>query len=373
MKNLKKKFKGKEYGIRLAFGLLLCAALCGCGGAAENAAEGSEADSAGIGAETEKEQPDQPKESSLETEETEGEGLLTAFLELPQPYQQMAMYIQEGFRRYQVEGDYQAYFGPIEEGEDYFWLEGKFFKLLEDTDRTFFSCDILLESEGTCWREELVYEYDPETDWYIFASQYEPVFSKDIAEAEHKNSSYTEEILKNHVYEISIAREADMAVPIRYTSESGPVLRDQRTYYPWTFEKGDEKDHDYFVAPMSYSYWDERLDIDIMIQYVQISLHEGQEQLEDAINEKLREAFFYVNWEEQEMEPGRQIYSDIDRFYKITREDEKYLSMRIYDYVDKRGTAHPGEGEVGITIDMQTGEVLCLADVVGEEYTPAFD
>ena len=37
-------------------------------------------------------------------------------------YEQMALYIQEGFRVYGIEGAYQAYFGPIEEEEKSFFF-----------------------------------------------------------------------------------------------------------------------------------------------------------------------------------------------------------------------------------------------------------
>ncbi len=57
-------------------------------------------------------------------------------------YEQMALYIQEGFRIYGIEDVYQAYFGPIEEEEE------------------LFSCDILLEGEGELWSEYISYTMD---------------------------------------------------------------------------------------------------------------------------------------------------------------------------------------------------------------------
>lgn len=144
MKDLKEKIKGKRYGERFTFALLLCVTLSGCGSVAEDLVESTEVNLAETGAEPGTKQVDQPEESSLEREETE-EGTLTEFSELPGPYQQMAMYIQEGFRIYQVEGDYRAYLGPIEEEEYYFWLEGNFFELSENRDRKFFPAIF-------CWR-----------------------------------------------------------------------------------------------------------------------------------------------------------------------------------------------------------------------------
>lgn len=101
------------------------------------------------------------------------------------------------------------------------------------------------------------------------------------------------DILGNYVYEIEIARDAYMAVPIRYTSENGPVEKDERIYYPWTFQE-EEKEHNYFVAPMIYSYRDERVDTDITIYYPQLKLYDEGNDIEEIVNRKLREAFFMV-------------------------------------------------------------------------------
>lgn len=64
-----------------------------------------------------------PAESSDEMEE-QTEGSPAASSELSGAYQQIAMYIQEGFRMYHVEGEYQAYFGPIEGGASGVWVDG---------------------------------------------------------------------------------------------------------------------------------------------------------------------------------------------------------------------------------------------------------
>ena len=68
-------------------------------------------------------------------------------------FQQLTLYIQEGFRTYGIEGTYQAYFGEIE-GED-----GKY------------ECEILLEGEGKLWGEFISYTYDEQSGWYSFEGQ----------------------------------------------------------------------------------------------------------------------------------------------------------------------------------------------------------
>lgn len=205
----------------------------------------------------------------------------------------MALYIQEGFRRYQVEGSYRAYFSAIENENRSLWVDGKYCSSSENTERRHSTCDILLERGGVWWNENLAFEYDEEADWYIFASQYEPVLSQDTFYAAEEDSSHVADILGNYVYEIEIARDAYMAVPIRYTSENGPVEKDERIYYPWTFQE-EEKEHNYFVAPMIYSYRDERVDTDITIYYPQLKLYDEGNDIEEIVNRKLREAFFMV-------------------------------------------------------------------------------
>ncbi|MDE5891424.1 MAG: hypothetical protein K2H45_00725, partial [Acetatifactor sp.] len=280
-------------------------------------------------------------------------GTLVEFSELPEAYQQMAMYIQEGFRKYQIEGSYQAYFGDISELGEHML------------------CDILLVDEAARWGECLSFAYDEEADWYIFNSQFEPIFSKDLSNTEVKGSSLSE-ILDNYVYEVTIARDTNFAAPIRYTSENGPAERDEYIYYPWDHEDKEQK-HGYYLVLKSYSYQDERVDINITIQYPQVRLGDERKEIEEVINEKLRTAFFYdyeYKGEKGTLVPSEYIYTDIDRHYLITREDERYLSMRIYEYNHTRWANHPNEWETGITLDMQTGETLRLEDVVGKDTTP---
>lgn len=380
------KSKGKKCGRRAVFCVFLCMVFAGCGDAGEAARERAGENLAeSLGEELTEDIP----EEDISKENVTGEGIseenvseekvsealkkaeASEFSELPGAYQQMALYIQEGFRKYQVEGSYRAYFSAIEDNNESLWVDGKYCSSSENTERHHSTCDILLESGGVWWSENLAFEYDAEADWYIFASQYEPVLSQDTFYAAREDSSYVADILGSYVYEIEIARDAYMAAPIRYTSENGPVEKDERIYYPWTFQEGEKK-HDYFVAPMIYSYRDERVDTDITIYYPQIKLYGGKDDIEEIINGKLREASFYgYGFEEDgELVPGGQSYTDIDRYYKITREDDRYISMRIYEYNDSRGANHPNEWETGLTLDLRTGERVYLKDVLGEEFSP---
>lgn len=368
-------------------GTVLCVALSGCGGG-ENPAEGSETEQE----ETTTEQmvsgqeetiSGQGKTVSEQQEEASGqEG--TAYgtepvtedsqevsSELSGAYQQMAMYIQEGFRTYHVEGEYQAYFGPIEGGASGVWEDGCYVGIWDETDRNYFTCDILLEGESGQWREEMAFTYDAEADWYIFSSQYEPLLAGDSLWREW-GDSYATKVLDNCVCQTTVARDADIAAPIRYDSESGPMERNLYLVPSWHFRGKEDNGLAYQITPRAYYYWDDRLDVNIYILYPQVKLEEGQEEMEEAVNEKLQEAFFYGyggrEAEDNVLVPGEEMYTYIKREYMITREDERYLSMRIYEYNSFR-MGRVNEWETAITFDMRTGDVVRLGDVLGRDET----
>lgn len=101
-------------------------------------------------------------------------------------YQQMAMYIQEGFRTYGIEGTYQAYFEEIKEIEDIY-------------------CDILLEGENEWWEERISGSYDAETGWYTFEGVYEPIFAENVPEGNpwghlKEDSDFVTNMRENYVY-----------------------------------------------------------------------------------------------------------------------------------------------------------------------------
>ena len=307
-----------------------------------NSTEGTE-EQAASPAELTLEQTGSPTELTLEQAASPAE--LT--LEQTDAYEQMTLYLQEGFRKYAVEGSYQALFGPIEAtGEK-------------------FCCDILLIGEEDLWSDSVAYTYDSEKGWYTFEGQYEPIFAKDSFWALEEDDSFAADIRENYVYETWIAQETDIAIPSHYYSENGPIERDVTMYFPY-----EHNDLPYKVMPAVYTYQNERMDISITIEYPRIYYSESE--MEDAINEKIKEAFFYSYFsdEDSDWNPVNKMYTSINRQYFITREDENYFSLRIYEDNDMRGANHPNEWETGLTIDMQTGEVLRLEDVVGEEWTP---
>ena len=319
----------------------ICILLAGCGNAGQEETEVIEIVSEAAES-SEEEVLSESKTTAQDVQENDFAGLSPEQIDA---YQQLTLYIQEGFRIYGIEGTYQAYFGEIK-GED-----GKY------------NCEILLEGEGELWGEGISYTYDAQSGWYSFKGQWEGVFSKDSFWALRENGSFVEEIRKNYVYQTQIAKNLDIAVPIHYDSENGPIEHDEWQIVP-DFEWAGG-----YVKPYLYTYYDDRMDIYITIEYPQVWLKDDE--LEERINAALRDAFFYTyGTEEKEWNPGGEAYTEINRNYVITRADETYFSMRIYEYNSFRAANHPNEWETGITINMQTGEVLQLRDVIGDDWTP---
>ncbi len=318
----------------------ICILLAGCGNTEQEETEVTEIVS--DAAESSEEEVLSESETTVQdVQENEFAGLSPEQIDA---IQQLTLYIQEGFRTYGIEGTYQAYFGEIKGGD------GKY------------ECDILLEGEGELWGEIISYAYDAQSGWYSFKGQWENIFTKDSFRALRENDSFAESIRENYIYQTQIAKSPDIAVPIHYDSENGPIEHDERPMVPESEWAGG------YVKPYLYTYYDDRMDIYITIEYPQVRLKDGE--LQKRINVALRDAFFYTyGTEEKEWNPGSEAYTEINRNYVITREDETYLSMRIYEYNSFRGANHPNEWETGITINMQTGEVLQLRDVIGDDRT----
>lgn len=271
--------------------------------------------------------------------------------ELPEVYQQMLLYMQEGLYEHGIDGMYQVYFGAVESSADRY------------------DCDILLEGDGALWREGIAYSYDEDSGWYTFYGQYEPILTEGHMESE--DFDFVKEMRKNYVYASFVSGEIHYPYPVRYHAENGSVERDARIE---TCLHDAREGTSYSIDTMLYTYVDERLGTEITILYPSVWMSESYEDtavknLRDSINEQIRTAFFYSYYGDEGMlQPQKQLYATIDRNFIITRRDEDYLSMRIYEGNNVRGAAHPNEWETGITINMRTGEVLQFCDVVGEDY-----
>lgn len=335
-------------------GILLCTVFSGCSNEKETpeSREESTEESTEEGIE---ESTDESIEESTEisteenteesTEEITWEGMEVDYAELPEEYQQMSLYLQEGFRIYGIEGSYQVYFAPVEEG------------------RYGFECNILLEGEGKLWDERFLYDYDEETGWYTFVGVYEPIFAKDTLWSAYESSSFVKDMKENYLYKTWLTKDMDLQIPIRYYSDGGPIER-KNIYLR------DPYDQDGNLLSRLYTYQDDRLDVEITIVYPVTSYYYVRDtEMSNKIDEIIEKAFFYGYWEDEILNPESEMYVEISRQYIVARADENYLSLRIYEYNASRLANHPNEFESGITINVQTGEVMHIEDIIGDEWT----
>lgn len=281
--------------------------------------------------------------------ENAGENIVSSD-KLPEVYQQMLLYIREGLYEHGIEGTYQVYFSAVEDDGDL--------------------CEILLEGEEDLWMESLVYSYDQDSGWYIFEGQYEPVLAGDVFWTEYADSEFVTEMRDHYAYVCSVSGEMHFPYPMRYRAESGPIERDARVEIPYQEAYGDTS---YSIWPRLYTYTDERVDTQITILYPEVSISGAyedaeKEKMQKAVNDQIKDALFYGYYLDDGdlLNPHKKLYTEIGRSYIITRRDEDYLSMRIYEFNSARRANHPNEWETGITIDMHTGKVLRFCDVVGE-------
>ncbi len=295
-----------------------------------------------------------------------------------EPYQQMLLYIREGLYQHGVEGTYQAYFSAVEDECDGYYWRGRDWDAYGDAH----FCEVLLEENGNYWSESVVYTYDAETGWYMFYGQYEPVLVGDPLSVMTAENDYVLDVMDNHVYTCQISGKMNLPFPMKYISENAPVEDDKYIDIPfseaWRGASGaSEEDRlSYGVYPRLYTYVDNRLDMYITIIYPEISLSgtyddAEKQKMEDDINKLIKSAFFYgCGVDDSKLfNPREEIYGNIQRNYIITRRDENYFSIRIYEGSYYRGANHPNEWETAITLDMHSGRLLNLGDVAGGERT----
>lgn len=352
----------RRLGYVMYFGILPAAFLSACGNVQPEA---------GIIIEEIK-QPEEQETSELPPKEN------SARMQEPaEPYQQMLLYIREGLYKHGIESAYQAYFSAVEDdGEQAYWRSG-----YREAYGDGYFCEILLEGDGILWSESLAYTYDDESGWYTFYGQFEPVLVGDPLWKSYEDSDNVQEIKANYVYTCQISGNMDLSYPMKYIAENAPAEDDMRVDIPlseaWRGASGASEDWlSYGVYPRLYTYVDDRLDMYVTISYPEVTLSgtyddEEKQKMEDNINELIKEAFFYA-YETDDcdvLDPRRELYGNIQRNYIITRRDENYLSMRIYESHYFRGANHPNQWETAITMDMQSGRVMNLGEVVGAERT----
>lgn len=269
---------------------------------------------------------------------------------------QTLLFLQEGFRQHNIHKTYQVYFSAPRE----FYTD--------DEGNTEMHCDLLLadaesDSEDTgYWYESLFYTFDEASGWYTFTSMYEPVMAQDDSFVYKADSSYVKEVLENCIYITTLSLDTVVDAPVRYYAPGGPVVFDRF----FTISPAFPRHHQIWL----YTYRDARLDVSVTISYPVLLVSDSD--LQESLNARILNAFFYgYNWDEEPnlLMPEKEIFSTIDRSYFVTREDEQYFSVRIYEYNEDRRAAHPNDWETGLTLSLETGEALTLRDIVGEKYT----
>lgn len=268
-------------------------------------------------------------------------------------YEQMTLFIQEGFRTYGIEGNYQAYFGeiitPVTSNDKRMYGED-----------TSYSCTILLEEiakdvEERFWEEQLSFSYDADEDRYIFEGEWEPVLIGNYRWAERIESDFVTQFRENYVYKTEISQKKQFAIPVRYQTGKGPV-----DHHEFWLDGDNHRDTDkYIVRPYIYSYLDDRLEFYATISYPEISCEDKA--LEETINKNIQKELIGQIGKDD-------MYGEMTSRYKIKRADDMYFSIDCDEYYNTQWGAHPAYWDETLTINMETGSIVTLEDILGEKW-----
>lgn len=252
-------------------------------------------------------------------------------------FEQVTLFIQEGFRVYDVQGNYIAYFNAVEGNE----TEG--------------ICSILLEGETGLWEEKISFSYDSVKDRYTFFDGWEPVMKEDDTFEEREDSEFVVETRQSSVYKTEISQEKQFAISVRYQGEKGPV-----DHHEFWLDGDNHRDTDnYIVRPYIYSYLDDRLEFYATIGYPEISCEDKA--LEETINSNIQKELI------GQIGKGN-MYGEMTSRYRIKRADDMYFSIDCDEYYNTQWGAHPAEWPATLTINMETGTIVTLEEIVGEKW-----
>lgn len=259
--------------------------------------------------------------------------------ELPAMARQELLFLQQGFRQHGLKGTFTVYFAPPEN-----------------------DCqELLLEDpEGLFWRESFTCTWDEARDWYTFSDLFEPVLAGNGDLRAREPDGETAAFQAAAVYTAQLSADMDLETPLRFDVLPGPVVYDRR----W----GGGQEAPARMIVCLYLYQDPRLGFTAEIEYPQYveSLVEFPDP--EAVNERIREAFF-CGCDGEPFRPEREMRGEIVRRAAVTRAGERLLSLRIYESSDFQAAAHPSDWYTGLTIDLETGKVLTLRDILGPERT----
>lgn len=256
-------------------------------------------------------------------------------------FQQELLFLQQGFRQHNIEESYTVYFAEPEQSVG---------------ERSY--QELILKGGDGCWKERISYTYDQNENWYTFQGEFEPMLVRDSLYILRDEEA--EQFTVDAVYQTELSAGTDIDAPLRFDIPSGPVVYDKRR------EDGNWEEDLYTCV---YVYQDERMDVSVEIEYPQYSLYTDELPKVEEINERIKEAFFYGYGNAEEWSPAECMYGEIYRNCEITRMDDRVLSVCIYESNYFRGANHPNEWKSGMTIDLKTGKLLTLQDIIGTDRT----
>ena len=257
----------------------------------------------------------------------------------PPMVRQELLFLQQGFRQHGVEGTYTVYFAPAGEEQEL---------LLEDP-------------EGRFWRESFTCTWDEERDWYAFSNLFEPVLTQNpIWNQARETNEETAAFQAAAVYTAELSADMDLDTPLRFDVPPGPVIYDRQ----W----GGGKEAPDRLHWQLYLYQNSRLGFTAEIEYPQYASWLKDFPHREKVNGRIREAFFY-GYHEEALRPEREMRGEIIRNGVVTRADRGLLSLRIYGSSCFMTAAHPNDWYAGLTLDLETGEVLTLRDILGPDRT----
>lgn len=256
--------------------------------------------------------------------------------EPPPMVRQELLFLQQGFRQHGVEGTYTVYFAPT--GEDQYQE-----LLLEDPEELF-------------WKESFSCTWDEERDWYAFSNLFEPVLTQNptwAREADRETAAFQAAA----VYRAELSADMDLDTPLRFDVPPGPVVYDRQ----W----GGGKEAPDRMLFCLYLYQDPRLGFTTEIEYPQYEEYLVDFPNPGKVNDRIREAFFYGYYDEEALHPEQRMRGEIVRNCSVTRADGTCLSLRISENNTFMDAPHPNSWYTGLTLDLETGEVLTLRDILG--------
>jgi len=258
-------------------------------------------------------------------------------------YQQLLLYMQDGLKVYEIKDTYTVYFRKAD-----------FENQVQE---------IVLSGESDHWYELLRYSYDEEKDWYTFYDTYEPVLSQDQSLTERDHYGLKEEIIADSDFITELSAESLIGAEARYERPGQPFTEE--------FERFErhEQENAYTLRKHQYLYVDKRKDVKAIIDFPQVVIAgeaESEEvQHREQINLLIRDCFFYGYYPQWDIwDPSSLYLTQVDRKYEMTRQDRQYLSLLISEYNDYRFANHPNQWTTGVTIDLETGIIMNLDDVL---------